>query len=514
MTKRFRISLTFAVAMIVAVSAFALSDEYVQFGNGPAQFLMTKEEAAQWKAIKTDDEAKAFVDAFWARRDPTPGTPDNQFKSEFDLRVKYADEHFQQGRRKGSMTDRGHVLIVLGGPAKRTQDTPSMNTAPRVNPNASPDLSSDTGDRARAKQIWTYEAAKTPSIGMPVLEVAFTDALNNGEWRLERTRSSGDYNVVFDHANTFAVAQHEATTTTTTTTTTTETTKTTTGPAGAVPPAALKPAFQAAVDAEKAGKSAINKNVVALYSQLVSPNGEFYVPIELFIPKSSTLTPDSADTFFGIIEDSTGKAVYSFEDSAKLATSKDEQFVDKSVTLPTGKYTAYLGLAKGDAPVVITTKALDITETPKDATGTTGLILSNNTFETEKAAPVKAPFAFGKLKIVPKANLTFTTADDLTYFVELHNPGLDPATNLPKIQIKLELSGGKLAKPVPRPLSDITALPLSGAPGPGQYAIIDSIQLEAIKSILAPGDYLLKVKIVDTVSKQTYNLEQSFKITG
>jgi len=109
---------------------------------------------------------------------------------------------------------------------------------------------------------------------------------------------------------------------------------------------------------------------------------------------------------------------------------------------------------------------------------------------------------------------SLTTSDDLTYFVELHNPGLDPATNLPKIQVKLELSGGKLPKPIPRPLADITALPLSGAPGPGQYAIIDSIQLEAIKSALTPGDYLLKVKIVDTISKQTYNLEQPFKIVG
>jgi hypothetical protein len=164
--------------------------------------------------------------------------------------------------------------------------------------------------------------------------------------------------------------------------------------------------------------------------------------------------------------------------------------------------------------VVITTKTLDINEMPKEATGTSALVLSNNVFETEKAAPVKAPFAFGRLKIVPKANLSFTTADELTYFVELHNPGIDPATNLPKIQIKLELSGGKLAKPIPRPLSDIAALPLSGTPGPGQYAIIDSIQLEGIKSALSPGDYLLKVKIVDTISKQTYNLEQKFKITS
>ena len=31
---------------------------------------------------------------------------------------------------------------------------------------------------------------------------------------------------------------------------------------------------------------------------------------------------------------------------------------------------------------------------------------------------------------------------------------------------------------------------------------------------LAPGDYTLKLKIVDTVAKQSYTLEQKFKITG
>src|SRR5437868_13548998 len=102
----------------------------------------------------------------------------------------------------------------------------------------------------------------------------------------------------------------------------------------------------------------------------------------------------------------------------------------------------------------MTSKQIEVTEIAKDTVGTSKLILSNNTYETEKAAPVKSAFAFGRLKIVPKANLSFTTADELTYFVEIHNPGIDEATKLPKIQVKLELSGGKLTKPIPRPLSD------------------------------------------------------------
>jgi GWxTD domain-containing protein len=503
MTKRTLTAIALATAALFAVSAFALSETYEQFGNGPAQFIMTKDEAAQWKGIKTDDAAKSFIDAFWARRGAA-------FKAEFDQRVKYADEHFAEGRRKGSTTDRGRVLIILGGPAKVMKTPVAITAAPRAN---ATDLDQETADRPRARQVWTYEAGKTPNLGIPVLEVAFVDSLNSGDWKLERTRASGDYNVIFEKVN-VANSTANVTQTTTTTTTTTET-KTTTGPAGAVPPATLKnPAYQTAVDAQKAGTSAINRNVFAAYSELVSPTGEFFIPLELYIPKTSSLTPDSADTFFGIIEDANGKAVYSFEEPAKLATSKDEQFVDKSITLPTGRYNAYVGLAKGDTPVAIATRPLEITEVTKDATGTSKMVLSNDVHETEVAAPPKAPFAFGKLKVVPKADMAFGAKDDLWYFVEVHNPAIDTASNLPKMQMKLELSGGNLTKPISAPLTDAQPLPLSGAPGPGQYAIFSSIPLSQMTAPLKPGDYVLKMKLIDTLSKQTYNLEQSFKITG
>ena len=108
---------------------------------------------------------------------------------------------------------------------------------------------------------------------------------------------------------------------------------------------------------------------------------------------------------------------------------------------------------------------------------------------------------------------TFAKTDELIFFIEVRNPGIDPATNGPKIQTKLELSGGKLAKAIPRQLMDAQVAPLSGKPGPGEYAIIDSIPLGQLPS-LAPGDYTLKVKVVDTVTKQSYETQQSFKIVG
>ena len=105
------------LAMAVAVSAAAqLGPKYADWGDGPAQHLMTKEEKKQWKTLHTDADAAAFVELFWAKRDPTPDTPRNEFREAFDARVKFADDNFTNHRMRGALTDRGKVFILLGPP--------------------------------------------------------------------------------------------------------------------------------------------------------------------------------------------------------------------------------------------------------------------------------------------------------------------------------------------------------------------------------------------------------------
>ena len=67
--------------MMIAVVLFSISAAYAGFASGPAQYLFTKEEQTEWKSVRTDDEAKAFVERFWARRDPTPGTPASRLRT-------------------------------------------------------------------------------------------------------------------------------------------------------------------------------------------------------------------------------------------------------------------------------------------------------------------------------------------------------------------------------------------------------------------------------------------------
>jgi GWxTD domain-containing protein len=61
------------------------------------------------------EERGARWDEFWARRDPSPGTEENEFKDEFFRRLRYADAAFRT-RRPGWRTDRGRIYIRHGEP--------------------------------------------------------------------------------------------------------------------------------------------------------------------------------------------------------------------------------------------------------------------------------------------------------------------------------------------------------------------------------------------------------------
>lgn len=502
----FRCLLAAAMIAAGAVSAFALSEQYVQFGKGPAQFFMMKEELAKWNSVKDDAEAQAFIVRFWARRGAN-------FRTEFERAVKMADDRFKEGSKRGSTTARGRIFLLFGAPSRivtQAEGAQAQQPQPGEEGVAEIGQARQSGPK---RQVWTYEKDRaTVAFGVENrVDILFMDRLGNGEYTLQRPP------IDLDAAQQRRVEAMMAV-----------------PPQAGPPPTAQAPkpvapmqpatpaatptdlktaALQAAVDELKGGKSTLNKNAVVSYAEFVSPMGEYFVPVQLFVPKAAGLAADDADTFFVVVEDASGKRVAAFEEPAKLTATKNDFFVDKALTsLTAGKYTVEAGLAKGGQPVLVVSTPMELNPSGKDDVGVSKLLLLDNVIETSEAAPMKAPFAFGKLKLIPKANLTFTNKDEIGYFVEVHNPGLDPSTNLPKLQMRLDLIGN--GKTITAPLSEVQALPLSGAVGPGQYAIVNTIPLAQLSKPLDKGDYTLKMKIVDTVSQKSYTLEQKFKIAG
>jgi GWxTD domain-containing protein len=508
-----------ASVAVVASSAFAqLSAQNRDWATGAVQYIMTPQEQAQWKQVKNDAEAQAFQDLFWAKRDPSAGTPANEYRAAFEQAVQYADEHFAEGRRKGSLTDRGRVLLLLGPPS-RIERTGGSATATMPGSMAG----TTTGDQPVPAQIWVYDAGKSAVLGNQQLRVTFTDQFSNNNWTLQRgggvdladltrralTSTIVNPNMTQAPAAAPAMTERQATI------------PTATAPAPAVQAgigAFKTDALKAAVESFKGAKINPYKSINVSYTELVSPAGDYYVPLQLYVPKSAGLTADQVTTFFGTIEDATGTAVAIFEEPATLSTSNGDLYFDKSLTtLKPGTYRATLGLAdKSGAPVIMSTQQIELKGLAKDDTGISRLVLASDVHQTEAAALVGAPYAFGRVKIVPKGDRVFTNKDEITYFVEVVNPGIDPATNSPKLQVKLELAGtGTKDKPgrtISAPIADATPLPLSGAPGPGQYAIMAGIPLGEMKTPLPAGDYTMRVKVYDQVKKLSWTAEQPLKV--
>ncbi|HZM68782.1 MAG TPA: GWxTD domain-containing protein [Candidatus Cryosericum sp.] len=91
--------------------------------KGPVQWLMSDEEAKEFKKLKSDEERQAFAKAFWEKRDPTPGTPGNEYEVIFWERVEQADKAYKDQIRNGSVTALGHVFILLGPPTSQHKDS-------------------------------------------------------------------------------------------------------------------------------------------------------------------------------------------------------------------------------------------------------------------------------------------------------------------------------------------------------------------------------------------------------
>jgi bla regulator protein blaR1 len=89
---------------------------YQKWLNQEVVYIITPEERAAFEKLTTDDERQKFVEQFWERRNPHPGSPVNTYKQQYYHRLAYANEHFTTATRPGWQSDRGHMLLVYGPP--------------------------------------------------------------------------------------------------------------------------------------------------------------------------------------------------------------------------------------------------------------------------------------------------------------------------------------------------------------------------------------------------------------
>ncbi len=81
------------------------------------RYIILPQEKEVFLQLTTDRERDIFIQTFWKQRDPTAGTPDNEYMDEYLQRFNYANKQFgRTSAREGWMTDQGRFYIILGPP--------------------------------------------------------------------------------------------------------------------------------------------------------------------------------------------------------------------------------------------------------------------------------------------------------------------------------------------------------------------------------------------------------------
>lgn len=131
-------------------------------------YIIAEEERQAFLSLQTDEERGKFIEQFWLRRDPTPGTPENEFKDEHYNRTAYANQNFTTSSNPGWKTDRGRIYIMFGKP-DRLEFYPAGGF-----------VNSRNETRSFPSEIWTYSYIE--GVGNNVT-LEFVDTTGSGDFR-------------------------------------------------------------------------------------------------------------------------------------------------------------------------------------------------------------------------------------------------------------------------------------------------------------------------------------------
>ena len=81
------------------------------------RYIITKGEKKVFFSLGPAERVQ-FIKDFWAKRDPSPNTDENEYRDEYYRRIDYANRVFREGS-SGWLTDRGRAYILLGDPERR-----------------------------------------------------------------------------------------------------------------------------------------------------------------------------------------------------------------------------------------------------------------------------------------------------------------------------------------------------------------------------------------------------------
>jgi len=135
------------------------------------KYIILAKEKEVFMKITADRDRDIFIETFWKQRDPTPGTPQNEYKDEHIKRFLHANKRFKRGSpREGWMTDMARIHIILGPPVSIGRFEGTQGIYPT--------------------QVWYYYGDKTKGLP-PHFGLVFFQRGGAGEYKLYDPISDG-----------------------------------------------------------------------------------------------------------------------------------------------------------------------------------------------------------------------------------------------------------------------------------------------------------------------------------
>src|SRR2546421_3539670 len=154
---------------------------YREWPDKDVAYIITPQERAAYKKLKTNEEREQFIELFWRRRDPDPDTDENEYREEYYERIAYANEHYASGI-PGWKTDRGRVYIMYGKPDE-------LETHPSGGNYDRPSYEGGGNTSTYPFETWFYRYL--PGIGSGI-EIEFVDPTGSGEYHIARDPNEKD----------------------------------------------------------------------------------------------------------------------------------------------------------------------------------------------------------------------------------------------------------------------------------------------------------------------------------
>ena len=500
-----------AVFVWAALPALAALDKHKDWDKSPEfVYLAAAEDKKDWKKVASDEDAEKFIALFWARRHPNIETsPQNIFREQFEARVKYADEHFALGRRRGSLTERGKALILIGAPKSASKK-------------AIPGANQDTGATAAIPGgfagggstagilTWLYEKAQLPAwsdvatldLKFEVDESAATERVVDGNAVARRLEGrAAEVALVNPNRKELPVyrtkeqvaAEQKAT-------------------ADMAAEVSMGPALSDGARATLDGLSKEPFGPLALLP-VSYRDGASRLMLQLFVPGAAAGTGEGAKLLV-LARDKDGKDAVRLEEDAALRKTKVDFFTDRAVRVVPGDYDVAAALVDPAGKVLVSARR-PVTVPPLPAEfAASGLVVAVNDFPVDAPKPDE-PFTFASRRFVVKGDGKVDAADGLSYAIRLYNPPIDPVSRTITLKRTVKIKPkGQPSIDVPTPPDEPAKVPEEKEQGTLVLDLAGGVVESNLGQYLKAGDYELRVTLVESATQKRLDLVAPFTVTG